>query len=68
MRENGHSLDALHIAGRPFVLALAILLLCAPTSAAPAAQDWESSLVYLEVTRNAYEVFQPWTPKARTVQ
>lgn len=48
-------------------LILALLLLCPPASAAPAS-DWESSLVYLEVTRKAYEVFQPWTPKSRTVQ
>ena len=72
VRENGHSLDALPFSGRRSVIAhltLALLLLCAPAApAAPATADWESSLVYLEVTRNAYEVFQPWTPKARTVQ
>ncbi len=38
-----------------------------PASAAPAT-DWENSLVYLEVTRKAYEVFQPWSPKSRAVQ
>ena len=51
----------------PLALALALLLLCQRAPAAPA-PDWESSLVYLEVTRRAYEVFQPWTPKSRTVQ
>ena len=49
-------------------LALCLLLSASLLRAAPAASEWESSLVYLEVTRNAYEVFQPWTPKARTVQ
>ena len=51
----------------PLALTLALLLLCQRAPAAPA-PDWESSLVYLEVTRRAYEVFQPWTPKSRTVQ
>ena len=45
-----------------FLLASTALLPAAPAS------DWENSLVYLEVTRKAYEVFQPWTPKSRTVQ
>ena len=50
-------------------LALAFLFLCVPSApTAPAASDWENSLVYLEVTRKAYEVFQPWMPKPRTVQ
>lgn len=40
----------------------------APVASAASASEWESSLVYLEVTRKAYEVFQPWTPKSRTVQ
>jgi hypothetical protein len=54
---------------RPFIghLALALILLCPSAFAAPAS-NWENSLVYLEVTRKAYEVFQPWTPKARAVQ
>ncbi|MFM8470842.1 MAG: PDZ domain-containing protein [Limisphaerales bacterium] len=48
--------------------ALALLVPVSPLSAAPVGSEWESSLVYLEVTRKAYEVFQPWTPKVRTVQ
>ena len=47
---------------------LAFVVLLAPRATAAPASEWENSLVYLEVTRKAYEVFQPWTPKARTVQ
>lgn len=49
-------------------LTLALLLLCAPAVSAAPASDWESSLVYLEVTRKTYEVFQPWSPRSRAVQ
>ena len=52
----------------PHLLALALLLFCTPVAPAAPASDWENSLVYLEVTRKAYEVFQPWSPKSRTVQ
>jgi hypothetical protein len=54
----------------PMHLLLLSFFLLASTALLPAApaSDWENSLVYLEVTRKAYEVFQPWTPKSRTVQ
>jgi hypothetical protein len=51
---------------------LPLLILCLLASAAllpsaPAA-EWENSLVFLEVTRKGYDVFQPWSPRARAVQ
>ncbi|KAF0171631.1 MAG: hypothetical protein FD161_4229 [Limisphaerales bacterium] len=49
-------------------LLIAIFASFAPPASAAPNSDWENSLVYLEVTRKAYEVFQPWTPKSRTVQ
>ncbi|NBV24972.1 MAG: hypothetical protein EBS05_24015 [Proteobacteria bacterium] len=49
-------------------MVLTLLWLLAPVLLAAPASELENSLVYLEVTRKAYEVFQPWTPKARTVQ
>ena len=52
---------------RLFFLTLC-LLISAPLLRAAPASDWENSLIYLEVTRKTYEVLQPWTPKARTVQ
>lgn len=48
-------------------LALCLLISTALLPAAPAS-EWENSLVYLEVTRKNFEVFQPWSPRARTVQ
>ncbi len=53
--------------GMGAVLTFLLASFVPPAAAAPAS-EWESSLVYIEVTRKAYEVFQPWTPKARTVQ
>lgn len=44
-----------------------LLAFAASLPAAPAA-EWENSLVFLEVTRKGYDVFQPWSPRARAVQ
>lgn len=55
-----------------FLMHLPLLILCLLASAAllPAAPaaEWENSLVFLEVTRKGYDVFQPWSPRARAVQ
>lgn len=49
------------------LLILCLLASAALLPAAPAA-EWENSLVFLEVTRKGYDVFQPWSPRARAVQ
>lgn len=49
------------------LLWLALVALAPAATAAPAS-PWENSLVYLEITRKTYEVFQPWSPRSRTVQ